>query len=542
MVRGLKLALITAAAVLFALLPAGRASDAELDRDLITFGEYAPAPAPAVTDSDPAAAVYPVPGGLEDLVPIAPPPARHAAAEDPSLDELVDLAAPSPSSLAAAPESASDEAVGATGDLADLVDISRHAAEPVQPPVREVVAAIADAPVFADPFRPTPVSPPAAPPPLPVLEPAVPPDAGSNAALLAELPDEAADEAGGAVQDALAALPILSSPPPPEPEPPQRGGAVVIALDQLQDLVLDSADPDLTAMDDDLVPLATPSPTPPAAFEPSPLEILAGPPQLAGVDIARARAGFDRLEAHCLAGEVALARTEYDALPAFGPDGTVNRIRSDAANLLVLNYGMDGDLDSARAIFDALPASIPGEGAMLGRQRAILNLATFYVRGERLDDGYAMFAALPPSGPEPELHAEAFRLAARMIPYFDNAGDADKAEAVYDRMLEFAGAPGALPHFCRHMPGLTKYLLGRPSVVVSTPEQERRLSFMERIFESFGGLPPSRERERLRRETAEAMEHFYRVTGNTPKATEMREFLASREAPGRRSAPGQRLE
>lgn len=461
----------------------------------------------------------------DELVsPIAAPMTAAAVAEAatlPSLEELVaispalGLADASPASPLPAPNPAPDT------DMEDLVDIDASALASLPPNGRDNDLI----PDFQRPGATSDGGPPALANglPLPPFNTAPPVQRASQVERAERL-------------KALEPLDILlpsEEPiplPPPAPEPAipiamAESGPLPVPLDSLGELVASESLADNT--DEDIIPperrrfSAAPDFTPTLSARAQTL--LPVPVDPAALE--RMKKTAEEVEEHCLMGEVEKAREAYDRLPPFGGNGELNRLRSDAANLMVLNYGLDGRLEDARAVFDALPEHIPGDGAMLGKARAILNLTTFYMRARRELIGYGIFTNMRNVEPTPEIYDDLFKLAARMIPYLDNVGEYEKAEATYVYLRRLAALPGGDVVFATYLPSVTKYLLGRPSAVASNPSQERRQIFMEAVFDTLDDAGASGAMAELRLDTAEAMLRFYRITGDRRKADGMRALL-----------------
>lgn len=193
---------------------------------------------------------------------------------------------------------------------------------------------------------------------------------------------------------------------------------------------------------------------------------------------------FDRLRAFCETDDLAGATSVYAAMPNFGDDEEINRIRADSANLLILGLSRTGNLSAARQVYDSLPSRMPGFDANLARARSIINLTTYYVRAERFNDAYTVLMDIGGIQNRSALNNELFRLMARMIPYLDNAEETGKAMDIYDLLLKEVKSPGTAALFAENMRAVIKYHLHFVDNTESPTRRRKRLDFLEHVFDS----------------------------------------------------------
>ncbi|MDR1744809.1 MAG: hypothetical protein LBS30_03545 [Planctomycetota bacterium] len=215
--------------------------------------------------------------------------------------------------------------------------------------------------------------------------------------------------------------------------------------------------------------------------------ITAAPPGRPGmIDINRVRADFNSLKAFCDADSLGSAAEIYARMPDFGANEEANRLRADAANLLVLGLSRADNLSAARRIYESVPVDMAGDDATLAKARSIVNMATYYVRAERYSDAYDILMDIGKIRNRSALNAELFRLMARMIPYLDNADQTDKAASVYDLLLGEVNSPGTAALFAENVPGVFKYYLHYVDKSESPRNRRKRLDFLEHAFAGMG--------------------------------------------------------
>ncbi len=292
--------------------------------------------------------------------------------------------------------------------------------------------------------------------------------------------------------DAFAQTQIAAAPLPEPAPPPQTPVARAPEPPPLRPESAPAAAPDdtvaLTEFKTDQALDGTPLPPPPlpelvtnAANAPADA---AAAPNAFPVDINRVRADFNSLKAFCDADSLGSAAEIYARMPDFGADGEANRLRADAANLLVLGLARADNLSAARRIYESVPVDMAGDDATLAKARSIVNLATYYVRAERYSDAYDVLMDMGKIRNRSALNAELFRLMARMIPYLDNADQTDKAASVYDLLLGEVNSPGTAALFAENIPGVFKYYLHYVDKSESPRNRRKRLDFLEHAFAS----------------------------------------------------------
>lgn len=319
-------------------------------------------------------------------------------------------------------------------------------------------------------------------PPPPTARPPV----ATDAIIPPPPPQELLDQAR--TEQARLATPAPDAPmlPPPPPETPARQTptAVPVPVPPTQ------------------MAVATPPPTPPeavatatpnTAMEPLPLP----PPPLPDMpdtpshraprpDLIKVRNDFNKLRELCETDNLGSAAEVFAGMPDFGQDEELNRIRADAANLLILALSRNGNLPAARRIYESLPEHIVGFEATLAKARAIINLTTYYVRAEQYNDAYAVLMNIGSIQNRSALNNELFRLMARMIPYLDNAEETEKAQTVFDLLLREVKSPGTAALFADNAHGIIRYYLHYVDRSESPQRRGRRMDVLEHIYDSLG--------------------------------------------------------
>ncbi len=394
-------------------------------------------------------------------------------------------------------------ALPSTADLVRFDDAS-----PVPPARLDASGAIQGAfPVFygampasVTPVSPLPVRPPQPPPTVAAATmppaPASAPERRASAAAAAPeggTPFPSAPPASGSDADSnthLAMAPGGNAPASavarPSSAPAARRQTDTAAPASAASPAPDTRQPALPATPGDTVDLAafnteaaldgTPLPPPPlpelptAAAAPDP------------IDIAVVRADFNRIKAFCDEDSLGSAAEVYAKMPDFGRDEEANRLRADAANLLILGLSREDNLSAARRIYESVPAVMPGHDATLAKARGVINLATYYVRAERYNDAYDILMDIGAIQNRSALNSELFRLMARMIPYLDNADQTEKAAAVFDLLLAEVTSPGTAALFAENAPGVFKYYLHYVDKSEAPKNRRLRLDFLEHAF------------------------------------------------------------
>ena len=247
------------------------------------------------------------------------------------------------------------------------------------------------------------------------------------------------------------------------------------------------AEPPAARVDDKALD-GTPMPPPPLP------ELAAGAaPAALPVDVNLVRADFNRLKAFCDQDSLGSAAEVYARMADFGPDEEVNRLRADAANLLILGLARTDNLPAARRIYESVPVDVPGGEAALAKARGVINLATYYVRGKRSADAYEVLMDIGGIPNRSALNSDLFRLMARMIPYLDDADQTDKATAVFDLLMAEVTSPGAAALFAENVPGVFEYYLHYVDKSESPRNRRKRLDFLEHAFASMERLSDNRD-------------------------------------------------
>lgn len=237
----------------------------------------------------------------------------------------------------------------------------------------------------------------------------------------------------------------------------------------------------------DGTPLPPPPPMPERLPE-RPKEVVA-----VKVDPAQVRADFNRLKAFCEEDSLGSAAEIYAHMPDFGDDEEINRLRADAANLLILGLARNDNLRAARRIFDSVPVGIAGYDANLAKTRGIINLATYYVRAERFNDAFDVLMELNEIENRSTLNNELFRLMARMIPYLDNADETEKSAKVYDMLVAEIKSPGTATLFADNIQGVLKYFLHYVDRSENPVARRKRMDFLEHMYSSLEMLKDNPE-------------------------------------------------
>lgn len=283
------------------------------------------------------------------------------------------------------------------------------------------------------------------------------------------------------------AFPMTSITPPPIPS----SGASLSGIADSQPTVGLAEFRGVKALD------GTPLPPPP----PAPEKIAERPkaPSPVKADPAQVRADFNRLKAFCEEDSLGSAAEIYAHMPDFGTDEEINRLRADAANLLILGLARNDNLRAARRIFDSVPVDVSGYDASLAKTRGIINLATYYVRAERFNDAFDVLITLDKIGNRSPLNNELFRLMARMIPYLDNADETEKATQVYDMLIAEIKSPGTATLFADNIQGVLKYYLHYVDRSENPIARRKRMDFLEHIYSSLAKLKDNPEVRLVRR-------------------------------------------
>lgn len=311
------------------------------------------------------------------------------------------------------------------------------------------------------------------------------------------------------IYEPLAPPETPASPAPAEPEtalaapaPEQKPEAPPEAL--IETPAAPPAPADLQTAAVETTPTASTAPALPA---PEPMAAPATPELL--IDINQVRADFAGVKKFTDENSLGSAAEVYARMPDFGANEEANRLRADAANLLVLGLSRADDLSAARRIYESVPVDMPGEEATLAKARSIVNLATYYVRAERYSDAYDILMDIGKIRNRSTLNTELFRLMARMIPYLDNADQTDKAAAVYDLLLGEVASPGTAALFAENVPGVFKYYLHYVDKSESPRNRRKRLDFLEHAFQSMEKFPDNPDIRLARRNLGESLAARY---------------------------------
>ncbi|MDR1744191.1 MAG: hypothetical protein LBS30_00370, partial [Planctomycetota bacterium] len=226
-------------------------------------------------------------------------------------------------------------------------------------------------------------------------------------------------------------------------------------------------------------------------------------------DVNAVRADFNRLKTFCEADSLGSAAEIYARMPDFGDDEEINRLRADAANLLILGLSRTDNLSAARRIYDSVPTDMPGYDAVLAKARGVINLATYYVRAERYNDAYDVLMDIGDIRNRSALNNELFRLMARMIPYLDNAEETDKATAVYDLLQNEVASPGGAALFAENIQGVFKYYLHYVDKTESPVRRRKRLDFLEHAFAGMERLSANQDIALARKNLGAALAERY---------------------------------
>ncbi len=249
----------------------------------------------------------------------------------------------------------------------------------------------------------------------------------------------------------------------------------------------------------------TPLPPPPLPELPATKPEPALPPP----DIALVRAGFNRLKTYCEEESLGSAAEVFARMPDFGKDEEINRLRANAANLLILALCRGDNLAAARRIYESVPNEPAGYDATVAKARAIINLTTYYVRAERWNDAYAVLMDIGKIAHRSALNNELFRLMARMIPYLDNAEETGKAQTVFELLLREINSPAAAALFAENAPGIFKYYLHYVDKTESPPRRRKRLDFLEFAFTELEKFSANPDMADTRKKLGEAIAERY---------------------------------
>lgn len=235
-------------------------------------------------------------------------------------------------------------------------------------------------------------------------------------------------------------------------------------------------------------------------------------------EISRSRAAYNLIKSYCQSDELDEAWEIYATMPAFADNTLINDYRAEAASLLILNLCRDGELPRAREIYNNLPLDISGEEAMRAKARAIINLTTHYVKHELYNDAYVIIMDIADIPDRDALNNEIFKLMTRMIPYLDNAGETNKAYAVYQLLLDQVRDPETARCFADNFPAIPRYLLLYVIKSSSEEERDKRVQFLQHIFDSLTPLESYPETAPLRVNMAGYLVDFYTEAGELDKA------------------------
>ncbi len=342
---------------------------------------------------------------------------------------------------------------------------------------------------------------------------------------IATLPEMRIDIAGAN----QSAFPVYHDAPPPEA--PVDGSSTMAAP------VVDQATAPATPMPPPTTPLVdfpaasgtgtgdlAALPASPAAPDGSPLPPPPLPelpatqmePNLPKPDIEQVRADFNELKGFCETDSLGSAAEVYARMPDFGADEEINRLRADAANLLILGLSRTDNLAAARRVYDSVPNDIPGYDASLAKARGVINLATYYVRAERYNDAFDVLMDIGAIRNRSALNNELFRLMARMIPYLDNAEETEKATAVFDLLLSEVASPGGAALFAENIQGVIKYYLHYVDKTESPIRRRKRLDFLEHAFAALERLDSNPDVHLTRKNLGAALAERY--AGNPERA------------------------
>ncbi|MCD8349126.1 MAG: hypothetical protein LUC93_00755 [Planctomycetaceae bacterium] len=259
-------------------------------------------------------------------------------------------------------------------------------------------------------------------------------------------------------------------------------------------------------------PIGTPLPPPPLPELPA----TQMEPTLPKPDIEQVRADFNELKGFCESDSLGSAAEVYARMPQFGADEDINRLRADAANLLILGLSRTDNLAAARRVYDSVPNDIPGYDASLAKARGVINLATYYVRAERYNDAFDVLMDIGAIRNRSALNNELFRLMARMIPYLDNAEETEKATAVFDLLLSEVASPGGAALFAENIQGVIKYYLHYVDKTESPIRRRKRLDFLEHAFAGLKRLDSNPDVHLTRKNLGAALAERY--AGNPERA------------------------
>ncbi len=252
-------------------------------------------------------------------------------------------------------------------------------------------------------------------------------------------------------------------------------------------------------------PDGTPIPPPPLPELPA----TTPEPPLPPPDLALVRAEFNRLKTFCEEDSLGSAAEVYARLPEFGKDEEVNRLRADAANLLILALARADNLSAAKRIYESVPVDPIGYDASLAKARAVINLTTHYVRAERFNDAFTILMDVGNIPNRSALNNELFRLMARMIPYLDNAEETDKAQTVFDLLLAEVKSPGTAALFSDNVAGVLKYLFHYVDKTESPPRRRIRLDFLEYIFAELERYAENQDIRLIRKQLGDGLAERY---------------------------------
>ncbi len=232
-------------------------------------------------------------------------------------------------------------------------------------------------------------------------------------------------------------------------------------------------------------------------------------PALPAPDLDLVRSDFNRLKTYCEEESLGSAAEVFARMPDFGKDEEINRLRANAANLLILALSRGDNLGAARRIYESVPVEPVGYEASLAKARAIINLTTYYVRAERWNDAYSVLMDIGKIPHRSALNNELFRLMARMIPYLDNAEETGKAQTIFELLLREVNSPGAAALFAENAPGIFKYYLHYVDKTESPPRRRKRLDFLEFAFAELEKFSANPDMAKSRKQLGEALAERY---------------------------------
>lgn len=242
------------------------------------------------------------------------------------------------------------------------------------------------------------------------------------------------------------------------------------------------------------------------------------------IEMSRTRAALNLIRSYCESNELDDAAEIFASMPPFGDNILINQFRADAANLLILAYCRGKDLKQAKLIYDSMPKQIPGDAAMLAKGRALINLATYNIVNEEYTQAYDTIMDIGWIRDRGDLNEELFKVMARMIPYLDNAGEAEKARGVYDLLVRQVQSPETARLFADNFPSLPRYFL-QYARKASGEKREQRLQSLRHIFDSLERLSDDPEIAVLWMNLAGELVDIYTEIGDREQARHFYEIM-----------------